>query len=47
MTQTVPRAHRSLDDRIIGGVAGGLARHLGLDPFPVRVTPQELVAERT
>ena len=32
-----PRAHRSLDDRIIGGVAGGLARHLGLDPFHVRV----------
>ena len=43
MTQTVspprpPRAHRSLDDRIIGGVAGGLARHLGMDAVAVRVT---------
>lgn len=38
MSQTVPRAYRSLDDRVVGGVAGGLARHLAVDPFAVRVT---------
>jgi signal transduction histidine kinase/phage shock protein PspC (stress-responsive transcriptional regulator) len=32
-----PRAFRSLDDRVLGGVAGGLARHLGMDPVHVRV----------
>ena len=31
------RATRSRDDRIIGGVAGGLAEHLGVDPMPVRI----------
>ena len=31
------RARRSRDDRIIGGVAGGLAEHLGVDPMPVRI----------
>jgi phage shock protein PspC (stress-responsive transcriptional regulator) len=31
------RLTRSSDDRIIGGVAGGLGRHLGIDPILVRV----------
>ncbi len=31
------RASRSTDDRMIGGVAGGLAEHLGLDPLHVRI----------
>ena len=33
----VRRASRSTDDRMIGGVAGGLAEHLGLDPLHVRI----------
>jgi len=37
-TPTRPaRATRHTDDRILGGVASGLAAHLGLDPMPVRV----------
>lgn len=28
---------RSRDDRILGGVAGGVARHLGVDPLLVRI----------
>lgn len=28
---------RSRDDRVIGGVAGGLGRYLGIDPIVVRV----------
>ncbi len=31
-----PRASRSLDDRFLGGVAAGLARHLGVDVVLVR-----------
>src|SRR5690242_7550644 len=31
-----PRAFRSTEDRWIGGVAAGLARHLGTDAFKVR-----------
>ncbi|MEA2290587.1 MAG: hypothetical protein QOD55_2584 [Solirubrobacteraceae bacterium] len=31
------RLHRSPDDRMIGGVCGGLAQHLGIDPLVVRV----------
>jgi len=35
---TGPRtAYRSTDDRWVGGVAAGLARHLGVDALPVRV----------
>jgi signal transduction histidine kinase/phage shock protein PspC (stress-responsive transcriptional regulator) len=30
------RATRSTEDRFLGGVAAGLADHLGLDPLPVR-----------
>jgi phage shock protein PspC (stress-responsive transcriptional regulator) len=29
---------RSSDDRMIGGVAGGLGRHLGIDPLAIRIT---------
>ena len=47
MTKTVPdhaeppgyrprRASRSLDDRFLGGVAAGLAAHLGVDVVAVR-----------
>jgi signal transduction histidine kinase len=33
----VRRAGRSAEDRMIGGVAGGLAEHLGLEPLHVRI----------
>jgi len=29
---------RSNDDRLIGGVAGGLGRHLDIDPLAIRIT---------
>jgi phage shock protein C len=32
-----PRLLRSRDDRMIGGVAGGIAHHLGIDPAIVRL----------
>ncbi|MGZ4450029.1 MAG: PspC domain-containing protein, partial [Nocardioides sp.] len=32
------RLRRSVDDRKIAGVAGGLARHLDVDPLVLRVT---------
>lgn len=32
-----PRAYRSAEDSYLGGVAGGLAAHLGLDPLWVRL----------
>ena len=36
--QTRPaRLYRSRDDRIIGGVGGGLAKYLGVDPVLVRL----------
>ena len=31
------KLYRSCDDRVIGGVCGGLAKFLGLDPTVVRV----------
>ncbi|MBT0566771.1 ATP-binding protein [Williamsia sp. CHRR-6] len=34
---SLPQLHRRAGGRIIGGVAGGLADHLGVDPFRVRV----------
>jgi signal transduction histidine kinase/phage shock protein PspC (stress-responsive transcriptional regulator) len=34
---TPRRAYRSTDDRMLGGVAAGLARHLGVPVLPVRV----------
>jgi signal transduction histidine kinase/phage shock protein PspC (stress-responsive transcriptional regulator) len=32
-----PKAYRSSDERLLGGVASGLARHLGLQPLHVRI----------
>ncbi len=39
MTQipTYKRLHRSRTDRMIGGVCGGAAQYLGVDPVAVRV----------
>ncbi|HEY2668796.1 MAG TPA: PspC domain-containing protein [Rugosimonospora sp.] len=39
MTQvpTYKQLHRSRTDRMVGGVCGGLARYLGIDPVAVRV----------
>lgn len=31
------RLHRSRDDRMIAGVCGGIAEHLGVDPTLVRL----------
>jgi signal transduction histidine kinase/phage shock protein PspC (stress-responsive transcriptional regulator) len=36
-TQLVPRRAYRSDDRLLGGVARGVAEHLGLDPLVVRV----------
>src|SRR5215218_6661147 len=33
-----PRLTRSTSDSVIGGVAGGLGRHLNVDPLAVRIT---------
>src|SRR3954452_4143672 len=33
-----PRAFRSTEERWVGGVAAGLSRHLGTEPFKVRAT---------
>src|SRR5215204_4594726 len=33
-----PRLTRSSTDRLIGGVAGGLGRHLNIDPLAIRIT---------
>jgi phage shock protein PspC (stress-responsive transcriptional regulator) len=33
-----PRLTRSSDDRLVGGVAGGLGRHLDIDPLAIRIT---------
>lgn len=32
-----PRLYRAKNDRILGGVAGGIAQHLGIDPVIVRL----------
>lgn len=37
MSTVVPRVHRRDGGRVIGGVAGGVADHLGVDAFRVRV----------
>jgi len=34
---TPRRLTRSTDDRMLGGVCGGLAEHLGVDPVVVRL----------
>ena len=33
-----PRLTRSSTDSLIGGVAGGIGRHLGVDPLAIRIT---------
>ncbi|MEX1209055.1 MAG: PspC domain-containing protein [Acidimicrobiia bacterium] len=35
---TVRRIYRSRDDRVIGGVAGGIASYLGVDPVLIRIS---------
>jgi phage shock protein C len=37
------RITRSRDDRMLGGVCGGIARHFGLDPVLVRIATVTLV----
>jgi phage shock protein C len=37
MTTETPRLTRSSTDSMLGGVAGGLGRYLGVDPVLVRV----------
>ena len=37
------RMKRSRDDRILGGVCGGIARHFDLDPVLVRIATVALV----
>jgi phage shock protein PspC (stress-responsive transcriptional regulator)/two-component sensor histidine kinase len=36
-TRRRPRLLRTRDDRVVAGVAGGLARHIGVDPTIVRI----------
>jgi phage shock protein C len=38
-----PRIKRSRDDRMLGGVCGGIARHFDLDPVIVRIATVALV----
>jgi phage shock protein C len=40
---TPPRIKRSRDDRMLGGVCGGIAKHFDLDPVLVRVATVALV----
>jgi phage shock protein C len=40
---TPRRLTRSRDDRMLGGVCGGIARHLDVDPVIVRVATVALV----
>jgi phage shock protein PspC (stress-responsive transcriptional regulator) len=42
-TTTPRRITRSGDDRILGGVCGGIARHLDIDPVIVRIATVALV----
>jgi phage shock protein C len=35
---SVRRIYRSRDDRVIGGVAGGIASYLGVDPVLIRIS---------
>jgi len=37
MATEVKRLYRSRDDRVIGGVCGGLAKYLTMDPTVVRL----------
>lgn len=37
MEEQIKKLYRSRDNRIIAGVCGGLAKHLGIDPLLVRL----------
>jgi phage shock protein C len=37
MSQDVRKLYRARDERMIGGVCGGLAKYLGMDPTIVRL----------
>jgi len=37
MEEPIKKVYRSRDNRIIAGVCGGLAKHLGIDPLLVRI----------
>jgi phage shock protein PspC (stress-responsive transcriptional regulator) len=37
MSEHVKRLHRSRDERVIGGVCGGMAKYFNTDPVLVRV----------
>jgi phage shock protein C len=43
MESNVTRIKRSRDDRMLGGVCGGIAKHLNLDPVIVRIATIALV----
>ena len=42
-TPTVRRLTRSREDRMLGGVCGGLGRYLGIDPTVVRIVAVALI----
>lgn len=37
MEEPIKKVYRSRDNRMIAGVCGGLAKHLGIDPLLVRI----------
>ncbi len=37
MTKPIKRLYRSRKDKVLGGVCGGIARYLGVDPVVVRL----------
>ena len=43
MESNVTRIKRSRDDRMLGGVCGGIAKHLNIDPVIVRIATIALV----
>jgi phage shock protein C len=43
METTTPKIKRSRDDRMLGGVCGGIAKHFDLDPVIVRIATIALV----
>jgi phage shock protein C len=43
METTTPTIKRSRDDRMLGGVCGGIAKHYDIDPVIVRIATIALV----
>ena len=43
MESNVTHIKRSCDDRMLGGVCGGIAKHLNIDPVIVRIATIALV----